>query len=164
MGLSALDRRAGDAIRRAAGRVPGGPAAARAAAGALSPAFRIVVALLIIRGGRRRTGLHALASGVVAATAARALRDRLARPRPGDRPDGGFPSRHAAAAAAIARAASRREPGLGRVLAAGAAVGLAGRVAAAEHEPADVLAGIALGLLAERLVHSGRPCGYRTRR
>ena len=164
MGLSTLDRRAGAAVRRAVGRVPGGPGAARAAAGILSPAFRILVALLIARGGHRRTGLHALAAGVLAATAARLLRDRLARPRPGDRGGGGFPSRHAAAAAAIARAAWRREAGLGRALAGGAAVGLAGRVASAEHEPADVLAGAALGLLAESLVHSARPCGYRTRR
>jgi membrane-associated phospholipid phosphatase len=124
----------------------------------------MVVALLILRRGRRRTGLHALASGVAAAMAARALRDRVGRPRPGDRPDGGFPSRHAAAAAAIARAASRREPRLGRALAAAAALGLAGRVATAEHDPADIAAGAALGLAAERLVHSARPCGYRTRR
>jgi membrane-associated phospholipid phosphatase len=162
--LSTLDRRAGTAVRRAVERVPGGPAAARIAARALSPGFRLVVALLILRGGRRRTGLHALASGVAAATAARALRDRVGRPRPGDRADGGFPSRHAAAAAAIARAASRRERRLGRVLGAAAALGLAGRVATAEHDPADILAGALLGLTAERLVHSARPCGYRTRR
>lgn len=154
MRLSALDRRAGAQVRRAV---------ARAAAGALSPSFRLLVALLIAERARRRTGLHALASGVAAATAARILRDRIARPRPGHRPDGGFPSRHAAAAAAIARAASRREPGLGRALAGAAALGLAGRVATAEHEPADLVAGAALGLLAERFVHSGCPCGYRTR-
>jgi membrane-associated phospholipid phosphatase len=147
--LTRLDRRAGAALRRVVGTVPGGPGAARVAAGALSPGFRLLVALLIARRATRRTGLEALAAGVAAALAARALRDRLGRRRPGLRPEGGFPSRHAAAATAIARAAGRREPALGRALALAAVVGLVARVADAEHEPGDILAGAALGLLAQ---------------
>jgi membrane-associated phospholipid phosphatase len=153
MRLLELDRRIGAAVRRAVARAPGGPPAAAAVASALSPAFRAAVAAMLLRAGHRRAGADALAAGVVAATAARLLRDRLSRPRPGDRPGGGFPSRHGAAAVAIARAAWRREPRLGRALAGAAAVGLAARVAAAEHDPADVLAGAAVGLVAEQLVH-----------
>jgi membrane-associated phospholipid phosphatase len=148
--LTRLDRRAGAALRPAVRAVPAGPDAARIAAGALSPGFRALVAVLIARPSTRRLGLEALAAGVAAALAARALRDGLARPRPGGRTEGGFPSRHAAAATAIARAAGRRRPALGGALALAAAVGLAARVADAEHEPADILAGVALGLAAQR--------------
>ena len=137
-------------MRRAVAGVPGGTRAARLAAGALSPGFRVAVALMIARAGSRRAGLEALAAGVAAATTARLLRDRLARRRPGPRGEGGFPSRHAAAAAAIARSAGRHHHGLGRALAAAAVVGLAARVASAEHDPADIAAGAALGLAADR--------------
>jgi membrane-associated phospholipid phosphatase len=150
--LTRLDRRAGAALRRVVGSVPGGPRAARLAAGALSPGFRLVVALLIARRATRRAGLEALAAGVAAALAARGLRDRLGRRRPGRRLEGGFPSRHAAAATAIARAAGRREPALGDALALAAVLGLLARVADAEHEPADILAGAAVGLLAQRVL------------
>lgn len=150
--LTRLDRRMGDAVRRAARTVPGGPAAARAAAGTLGPAFRVLVAVLIVLRPTRRAGLEALAAGVAAALAARVLRDRVARPRPGARAEGGFPSRHAAAATAIATTAGRGHPGLGRALRVAAALGLTGRVASAEHEPADIAAGAALGLVAARAV------------
>jgi undecaprenyl-diphosphatase len=150
--LTRLDRRLGAAVRRAAGTLPGGPSAARIAAGTLSPAFRALVAVLIVLRPTRRAGLEALAAGVAAALVARALRDRLGRPRPGARAEGGFPSRHAAAATAIAATAGRGRPGLGRALRGAAAVGLAGRVAAAEHEPADIAAGAAIGLAAARAV------------
>ncbi len=145
-----MDRRLGARLRRAAGALPGGPEAAALAAAAMSPAFRVTVAVMIARPGSRRAGLEALAAGVVAATAARLLRDRLARPRPGRRAEGGFPSRHAAASAAIAVTAARHHRGLGRALAAAAGVGMLARVASAEHEPADVAAGAALGLAAAR--------------
>jgi membrane-associated phospholipid phosphatase len=148
--LTRIDRRAGARLRRAVAAVPGGRSAAVLAAAALSPGFRLVVALMIARPGSRRAGLEALAAAVGAATAARILRDRLARVRPGPRPEGGFPSRHAAAATAIARAAARHHRGLGRGLALAAAVGLAGRVASAEHDPGDIAAGAALGLAASR--------------
>jgi len=111
----------------------------------MSPGFRIVVALLIADRARRITGLAALAAGVGGAMAARALRDRLGRRRPGERQEGGFPSRHAAAAAAIAVTVLRREPRIGVALVGAAVVGGVARVATAEHEPADILAGAILG-------------------
>ena len=150
--LSTLDRGLGRAVRRAAGAVPGGPAAAAVLASVMSPAFRLVVAVMIARPGSRRVGLRCLAAGVAAGVAARVLRDRLSRPRPGRRPEGGLPSRHAAAAAAIALAASRGEPRVGRALALGAALGLTARIAAAEHDPADIVAGVALGVASARAV------------
>lgn len=112
----------------------------------MSPAFRIAVAALILRPSSRRTGIEALAAGVAAALVARALRDRLGRPRPGTRPEGGFPSRHAAASAAIAGTVARRDRRVGGALALAAGVGGAARVATAEHEPGDIAAGIALGV------------------
>jgi undecaprenyl-diphosphatase len=157
--LTGLDRRLGAAARERAGRVPGLRGLAALAARALSPGFRIAVAAMIARPRTRRAGLEALACGVVAALAARALRDRLGRPRPGARRDGGFPSRHAAAATAIARAAGRHDPALGRALGSAAALGLAGRVVTADHEPADIVAGAALGLAVAAAVErlAGRP-------
>jgi membrane-associated phospholipid phosphatase len=148
--LTRLDRRAGARLRRTVGALPGGRAAADVAAGALSPGFRMTVALMIAWAGSRRAGLEALAAGVGAAVAARLLRDRLARRRPGPRSDGGFPSRHAAAATAIAGAAGRHHRRLGRALAVAAVVGLVARVASADHDPADVAAGAALGLVTAR--------------
>jgi undecaprenyl-diphosphatase len=159
--VTRLDRRAGAGLRRAADALPGGREAAVLAAAAMSPAFRITVAVMIARRGSRRAGLEALASGVAAATAARLLRDRLSRRRPGPRAEGGFPSRHAAAATAIAGAAGRHHRRLGRALAAAAGAGMLARVASAEHEPADVAAGAALGLAAaralERVLGDGIP-------
>ena len=157
--LTRIDRRAGAGLRAAVAAVPGGRPAAALAAAALSPGFRLTVAAMIWRPPSRRAGLEALAAGVGAAATARLLRDRLARRRPGPRAEGGFPSRHAAAATAIARASARHDRRLGRVLAAAAVVGLAARVASAEHEPADIAAGALLGLAAsralERLVRDG---------
>lgn len=144
--VTEIDRRLGAAVRRAAARPPGGTWAARLAAHALSPGFRAVVAAMIARRATRPAGVRALAAGVAAAMTARALRDRVGRTRPGARTEGGFPSRHAAAAAAIAGTVARRHARLGRALAVCAAVGLAGRVAVAEHEPADIAAGAGLGI------------------
>lgn len=156
--LTRIDRHAGAALRSAVAALPGGPSAAGLAAGTLSPAFRVLVAAMIARAPSRRMGLEALGAGVGAAMAARLLRDRLGRRRPGARADGGFPSRHAAAAAAIAAAAGRRDPSLGRALAVAAAVGLIARVASAEHDPADIAAGVLLGLATVRCLErlSGR--------
>ena len=145
--ISRLDRRFGDALRRAAGAVPGCADAATVVAQSMSPAFRVTVAAMIIRPSTRRTGVEALAAGVVAAIVARLLRDRLGRRRPGDRAEGGFPSRHAAASSAIASAVARRDGRAGGVLALAAGLGGAARIAAAEHEPGDIAAGIALGLV-----------------
>jgi membrane-associated phospholipid phosphatase len=148
-GLTGMDRRAGAAVRAMVARVPGAPRAARIAASGLSPAFRLLVAAMIAGRSTRRLGLEAGAAGVGAALTARLLRDRLGRPRPGSRREGGFPSRHAAAATAIGRAVGRRHAGAGAALLGAAAVGMAARVATAEHEPADIVAGVALGVVAE---------------
>ena len=112
----------------------------------MSPAFRLAVAAMILRPSSRRAGVEALAAGVGAALVARALRDRLGRPRPGARVEGGFPSRHAAAAAAIAGSVARHDRRLGASLALAAGIGGAARVATAEHEPGDIAAGAALGV------------------
>lgn len=143
-------------MRRAAGSAPALHRAADGAARALSPAFRAGVAVLIVVPRTRRTGLEALVAGVAAGMSARVLRDAIGRRRPGRRADGGFPSRHGAAAAAIARAVHRRNPPLGVVMAVAACAGLAGRVATAQHEPADIAAGAALGLAVERAAAAAR--------
>ena len=148
-GLTGIDRRAGAAVRAIVARAPGGSRAARIAASGLSPAFHLLVAAMIVNRPSRRVGLEAGAAGVGAALTALLLRDRLGRPRPGSRPDGGLPSRHAAAATAIGRAVARRHPAAGSVVLSAALVGLAARVATAEHDPADIVAGAALGLAAE---------------
>ncbi len=146
-----FDRRLGDAIRSRVGSIPGGRSGAAVIASTMSPAFRVVVGLLIADRRRRGTGMRALAAGVASAMAARALRDRLGRRRPGPRTEAGFPSRHAAAAAAIATAVACREVRIGRALAGAAAIGSLSRVATAEHEPGDIAAGAALGVAIARL-------------
>lgn len=159
-------------MRRRVGAIPGGPATASAAARAMSPGFRAVVALLLAGRARRGTGLRALAAGVCAAMAARIMRDRLGRRRPGARTEGGFPSRHAAAASAIAVTVVRRDPRTGAALAAAAGVGGLARIATAEHEPADVVAGallgavvaLAVGKTADRLLTKPRPEGEKASR
>jgi len=126
--------------------------AAAALSAGLAPAFRLVVAAMIVSRPGRRAGLEALAAALGAAGAARVIRDAVGRPRPGPRGDGGMPSRHAAAATAIARAIGRHHPGLAPLLAVAAGAGLAARVAVAEHDPADIVLGAALGWTADRLV------------
>lgn len=133
-------------MRAAAARRPRPAAAARVAAGATSPAFRVAAAALALSPPTRRAGVRALVAAVAAATVARLLRDRLGRRRPGPRTEGGFPSRHAAAATAIVAAVSAGHPARGAALAAVAAAGLASRVATGDHEPGDIVAGVVLGL------------------
>lgn len=152
--LSQIDRRLGAGLRSRVARIPGGTAAASAAARTMSPGFRTAVALLVAGRARRGTGLRALAAAVSAAMAARVLRDRLARSRPGAREEGGFPSRHAAAASAIALTVARREPALGGALAGAALLGGVARIATAEHEPADIVAGALLGIAVARAVEA----------
>lgn len=143
MRLRDTDRILGESIRVGVTRAGGAPAAA-AAASTLGPAFRILVGASLLRSSTRRFGLVALASSVVAAATARALRDAIGRPRPRGRAGGSLPSRHAAAASAIAAAARGNSPHSSAVAAA-AASGLAGRVVTGDHDPADILAGVALG-------------------
>ena len=103
---------------------------------------------MVLNPRTRAAGLRALVAGVAAALLARAARDRIGRRRPGARAEGGFPSRHAAAAAAIAHAVART-PGsgaAGALLGVAAVAGVTGRVASAEHEPADIAAGALLGV------------------
>jgi membrane-associated phospholipid phosphatase len=150
--FGSFDRRVGRRVRGSIEAIPGGAAASRAASEALAPAFEALVASLLVRSHARRTGFEALVAGAGASLAARAARDAIARPRPGPRLDGGFPSRHAAAAVAIAGAVTRRHPGLRPWVAGAAAAGLVGRVATGEHDPGDILAGAVLGWCVDRLV------------
>ncbi len=155
---ASLDRAAGRAVREVLARHP---TLARTAAGAsttMSPAFRVLVGVLIARRRTRRAGLHALASSVAAALTARELRDRIGRPRPGPRTEGGLPSRHAAAAVAIAKAVQRHHPLLGGALWPLVALGLVGRVQTGNHDPADVAAGAITGIAVDGvLARIGRP-------
>lgn len=147
--MHAFDRRLGRTIRAAADTVPGGRRAGVVAGDALAPLFEGLVAGMLVRPAARPGGVAALASGALAAGAARVARDRIGRPRPGTRPDGGLPSRHAAAAVAIARAAGRRHPRLRPWLAVAAIAGLGGRVVSGHHDPADIVAGAALGVASD---------------
>lgn len=146
------DRRLGQNFRARVAGVPGGSGMARVAAMALSPAFHFAVGAALMRPGSRAVGVRMLAAGAGAALVARELRDRIGRPRPGDREDGGFPSRHAAAATAITLTAAGRRPLTALLLAAIGAVGLLGRIGSGQHEPADIAAGALLGALSAYIV------------
>jgi undecaprenyl-diphosphatase len=150
--FGSFDRRVGQRVRAGIAALPGGRGASRAASELLAPAFEALVVALLVRSQARRAGLEALVAGGGASLAARVARDAIARPRPGQRAEGGFPSRHAAAAVAIAGAVARRQPRLGPWLFAATAAGLVGRVAVGQHEPADIVAGAALGWSVDRLV------------
>ncbi len=120
------------------------------AADVMSPAYRVLVLTLILWRPTRARGLRALVASVLAALIAKRLRDAIRRPRPGCRPEGGLPSRHAAAAAAIAVVVSERRAGLGLPMALITAVGLVGRVTTGDHDPADVISGAVLGGIVAR--------------
>ena len=140
-----IDRRIGDRMRDAvAGRAVLAPALALAAH-ALGPVFRGVVGVLIVIPRERRVGLRAGTAAAAAALAAGGLRQVVGRSRPDGSEEPGFPSRHAAAATAIVATVRRTRPGLGAVLAAAAALGLAGRVTEGRHDPADIMSGVLLG-------------------
>lgn len=151
--LGQVDRDLGRAIRLAA-RESGSEPALRLAGNALSPAFRVLAVLMALRRPTRTAGIAALAGAVVAASAAKVLRDAIGRPRPGARAEGGMPSRHAAAATAIASAAGRHGVG-GPVVAVAAATGLLGRVVTGDHDPLDIAAGALVGLAAAGTVARG---------
>ncbi|MEQ8834810.1 MAG: phosphatase PAP2 family protein [Miltoncostaeaceae bacterium] len=143
--LARADRRAGRAVRDAARGRPGPARALSASARLLSPAFRTATAVLVALPATRGTGVRALVAAGAAATLARVLRDALGRRRPGIRAEAGFPSRHAAAAVAIAATVAADRRALGATLGASAAVGMAGRVVTGDHDPADLVAGAVLG-------------------
>ena len=145
-----FDRRLGKRLRLSIDGMRLAPVAS-AAAVTIGPAFRGLVAAWLLRGTHRRLGIESAVAATTAAQIARLLRDRIGRTRPGPRTDGGFPSRHAAAAIAIASSA-RRHDHHGRTLGAVAAIGLLGRVANGSHEPLDIVAGGTLGHFVERAV------------
>lgn len=151
-----VDRRVGVFARQRVGAVRGGPEVARLVADATAPAFQLLVGALIVLPGSRATGLRALAAGGTAATIARVARESIDRPRPGDRADGGFPSRHASTATAIALVVARDRPVLGGLALITAAAGLAARVASADHDPLDIAAGVGLGAVVARLTRRRR--------
>ncbi len=149
--LGAFDRRVGNQIR---GAVAGRAALGRGldiAARALGPAFRGVVALLIVLPRERRIGVRAGVAATIAALTAGRLRLLIGRPRPADDTPG-FPSRHAASATAIVATVSRSHPRLGAVLGLAAAAGLAGRVTSARHDPADIASGAVVGAVSSDVV------------
>lgn len=146
------DRALGRRLRDRIGRHRMLARAVRPAAGLMSPLFQVAVAAAIVDRRSRVTGLRMLLAGAAAAGLARVLRDRIGRTRPGERPEGGFPSRHAAAATAISATALARRPMLGLGLTAAAGVGSLARIASADHDPFDVVAGAALGLTVAHVV------------
>ena len=131
---------------------PGATRLLRGASESLAPAFEALVVALLTRPRGRRAGIEALLAGATASTVARCARDAIARPRPGPRSEGGFPSRHAAAAVAIAGAVARHQPRLRPWLVATTVAGLAGRVVNGHHEPGDIAGGALLGWSVDRLV------------
>lgn len=150
------DRRVGTLARQRVGAVRGGPEVARLLADATAPAFQAMVGALIVLPGSRATGLRALAAGGAAATLARLAREAIDRPRPGSRTGGGFPSRHASTATAIALVVARDRPVLGGLALITAAGGLAARVASADHDPLDIVAGAGLGAVVARITRRRR--------
>ncbi len=150
--LDRLDRALGARLRdRLAGRSRVGRALA-IAADAMSPLYRFVVLVLILWRPTRVRGVRALVAAVSAALIAKRMREAIARPRPGQRAEGGLPSRHAAAAVAITGIVAQRRRGLGLPMAAITAFGLMGRISSGDHEPADVVAGAVVGGLVARVV------------
>lgn len=148
----AADRRAGREVRARVGALPAGHESARLAADAMAPAFQALVLGLLLLPGSRLLAVRAAAAGATAGLVARVARDAIDRPRPGGRADGGFPSRHAASSTAIAMVVARDRPVLGAAARAVAVVGMAARVAAADHEPLDIVAGAGVGAAVARIM------------
>lgn len=154
--ILAVDRKAGGQVRSMVASLPGGHEYARLAADVMAPAFQGLVLGLIVLPGSRMLGVRAAAAGTVAGMAAKVARDAIDRPRPGPRGEGGFPSRHAASSMAIALMVARQRPLLGGAALVAAMTGLAARVAAADHEPLDVVAGAGLGAAVARVMRRRR--------
>lgn len=150
--IDSFDRRLGQLMRERVAAMPLLERTARDVSVALAPMFTGLVCALLVR--RRRAGIEAAAGALGAATAARALRDVIGRPRPGAREGGGFPSRHAAAAVAITQAVRRRHPVLGGAVGIAATAALMGRIVDGQHDPGDIVAGAALGWTCDRLVRA----------
>jgi membrane-associated phospholipid phosphatase len=149
--LERYDRELGERLRGRVGARRGLAELFGVAADVMSPAYRVLVLTLILWRPTRARGLRAFAAAVLAAVIAKRLRDAIRRPRPGPRPDGGLPSRHAAASVAIAAILVDRRSGLGLPVALITAIGLVVRVTTGEHDPADVIAGALLGGIVARV-------------
>jgi len=109
-----------------------------------------------------------LASELVATMLKSAIKRRIDRTRPHVVADGGrhrmepgrsrqsalssFPSGHTAGAVAVARAAARKQPALAPAAYLAAAAVAAIQVPRAKHYPTDLIAGLAVGLVADALV------------
>lgn len=152
--LTTLDRSLGDGMRARIGSAPVAGPVARVASVLLAPAFELLVVAMITEPSTRSAGVRAGAAAAAGASAARGMRDAIGRPRPGARGDAGFPSRHAAAAAAIVGSIRRSHPPAAGGLAAIAALGLVGRVITADHDPADIVAGVGVGLVTEHILNA----------
>ena len=140
-----------------------GPLQAVMQAGSLAAVPVAGLAALAVR--KPRLGRDLVLSGTGAWVAAKALKTIVGRGRPGTLLEGvvfhggldtglGFPSGHAAVAAALATAAGAYLSRTGRRLAWGvvAVVGIA-RIFVGAHLPVDVVGGLALGWMVGALVH-----------
>ena len=132
-------------MRRVVAETPGGLMAAGAVPGATAPAFQGLGPVLVLSPSTRSTGVRAAIAGGVAAALARGARDAIHRRRPGPRTDCGLPSRHSAAATAITITIARDHPLIGTVAGLAMTAGLIARVASADHDPLDIITGVALG-------------------
>ncbi len=148
----AADRRAGREVRARVASMPAGHESARLVADAMAPTFHALVIALLAMRGSRVLALRAATAGALAGLLARVARDAIDRPRPGERVEGGFPSRHAASSTAIAMVVARERPVLGAAARGIAIGGMAARVAAADHDPLDVVAGAGLGVAVARIM------------
>lgn len=171
-GVQHLDRRAGRALAR-----PLGPAAdaAISAATDLGSVFAIAgLSATLAAAGRRRTAARVAGAGATGWIAAQAVKGLVDRPRPYqadgmDRlvtpPSGSsWPSGHVAVAAAMGSAVASDLPRTGK---AGAGL-LAGFVAYSRiyvgvHYVSDVVAGLGLGVLSDRLWRGLSALGNRLR-
>ena len=129
----------------------------------------VIGAGLVMRDGRNvQAGTRLLASHLLATALRGMIKKTVDRTRPtaaaergryevgpGERhePDfNSFPSGHAAGAVAFARAASRDHPGMAPVFAGAALASSAAQVLRSKHFVSDVVAGAAIGLLAEAAI------------
>lgn len=114
--------------------------------------------------GQRRAIAQALVSMAIAWISVQWLRHAVPAQRPAQLGMGvqwiehaasaGFPSMHAAAAAALAASLARRPvAGLGALAVASAALMMWSRVCLGVHFPSDVVAGLLTGMLAAAAVH-----------
>lgn len=131
-------------------------------------ALTLAAGLATGRPALARTGARMLAAHALATLIKTVIKDRVDRTRPAEVVKKGkhevkpgrskapekrsFPSGHSAGALAVARAVARENAGAGRIALPLAAAASAIQVPRKTHFPSDVLAGAAIGLVAEALV------------